>query len=78
MKTKIYIISAILMILLMVAPAVALDHYLAQSYDVNENGVIDTAELVTALLDEYFGIITEAQYDDLYYFWDNQILIEDP
>ena len=65
-------------ILFMITPAMALDHYLAQTYDVNENGVIDTAELVTALVDEYYGTITQAQYDDLYYFWYHQILIEDP
>jgi|LGVF01.1.fsa_nt_gb hypothetical protein len=78
MKTKIYIISTMLMILLMIAPALALDHYLAQSYDVNENGIIDTTELQTAIVDENNGIITEPQLDDLTYFWVHEILIEDP
>lgn len=78
MKTKIYIISTMLMILLMITPALALDHYLAQSYDVNENGIIDTTELQTAIVDENNGIITEPQLDDLTYFWVHEILIEDP
>ena len=78
MKTKTCIISAVLMIMLMITPALALDHYIAQRYDVNENSVIDLSELMTACGDRNEGLITESHLNDLIYFWYSQMIIEDP